>query len=97
MTEKSTNKFLMRVKGNSMIGANIADGDFVLVEKSFNYLHNSIIIAAINDNWTLKQINFSEKDIKLIPANPDYDEIHILPTDKFRIVGKVEKVIRPTK
>lgn len=96
MKENPTNQFLMRVKGNSMIGANIADGDIVLVEKSFNYLHNSIVIAAINDNWTLKTINLSDSDIKLIPANPDYEEIRVQPTDKFRIVGKVQKVIRPT-
>ncbi|HAW09437.1 MAG TPA: hypothetical protein DCW42_09835 [Bacteroidetes bacterium] len=97
MQKNTNNNFLMRVKGNSMIGADIADGDFVLVEKSFDYLHNSIVIAAINDKWTIKKINLGEKDIRLIPANPDYDEIHVLPTDKLRIVGKVQKVIRPLK
>ncbi|HRS01384.1 MAG TPA: S24 family peptidase [Bacteroidota bacterium] len=95
MKEKQTNKFLMRVHGNSMIGADIEDGDYVLVEKSFNNLHNSIVIASINDNWTLKQINLNQNNITLIPANPDYDEIHVLPTDKFRIIGKVQKVIHP--
>lgn len=87
--------FLIRVKGDSMVDANIATGDFLLVDKNYSDLRNAIVVAELNGAWTVKSFSINEKgNIELIPANDRYNPIEITEEDNFRIIGKVVKVIK---
>jgi DNA polymerase V len=86
--------FLIKVKGESMINAGINSGDYLLVDKSLPKENNSIVIAEINGNWTVKRIVFDEIGITLIPENPIYSHLKISKQDNFKIIGTVTKVIK---
>ena len=79
---KNKNIFALEVKGDSMTGDMISDGDIIVVEKieDFNEIQpNHInVITIINENsCTLKRIRFNkDKDeVTLVPSNPSYDPI----------------------
>src|SRR5690606_9480494 len=78
--------YALRVKGDSMIGAGIEDGDIVYFKKATWADYNGQIVAAlINDNeeGTLKRIKWSSDSpkIQLISENPDDDVIEVMPND----------------
>lgn len=65
------NRFVLQVKGLSMVDEGIRSGDLVVIEQSSTARNNQIVVALI-DNYeaTLKRIKFPRKDvIRLIPAN----------------------------
>ena len=72
----SENEFFLRVKGDSMIGARISDGDLALIRPQSQPDHNGQIVAAIIDNEaTLKHYHRNNGTVELRPANPEYDPI----------------------
>ena len=78
--------FALRVKGDSMVGAGIEDGDIVYFKKASWADYNGQIVAAlINDQeeGTLKRIRWSESSpfIRLEPANDKYEVKEVLPTE----------------
>lgn len=88
--------FLLRVRGESMIGAGIHDGDIVVVRYQKEVGPGEIGVAFIDGEATVKRI-FPEKDgsFRLQPENPDMGPIHIRAgEEEFAIAGKVIGVIR---
>lgn len=86
--------YLIRVKGDSMIDADIHSGDIVIVDKSErNPSRDQVAVCEFNGEYTLKR--FVKRGDKgwLIPANPDYPEIEITPDDNFTIWGTVTYII----
>lgn len=78
--------FALRVKGDSMIGAGIEDGDIVYMRQAPWADYNGQIVAAlINDNeeGTLKRIRWSSDSpmIRLIPENNEYQTIEVMPNE----------------
>lgn len=65
------NRYVLQVKGHSMIDEGIRSGDLVVIEQSSMARSNQIVVALIDDHEaTLKRIKFPNKDtIRLIPAN----------------------------
>ncbi|MFH1260266.1 MAG: transcriptional repressor LexA [Elusimicrobiota bacterium] len=95
-TLANSNKvFALRVKGNSMIGAGILDGDYVVVNPQPFLNQGEIGVVMINDEATVKRM-FIEKDaIKLISENETVAPKVIKKSEKdITIVGKVKMVIR---
>ena len=89
--KKHTNYFAVRVKGDSMIGAGIIDGDKVLVEQCETAENGEIVIAMVNDAMTLKRF-FQEKNrVRLQPENEKYRPIY---SQETYILGRVAHVIR---
>ncbi len=89
--------YVLIVSGDSMIDAGIYDGDYVVVDRSLEPQNNDIIIASVNNEFTIKRF-FSDKDfIKLVPENPNYKTILITPDDDFKIWGVVTGVLRKLK
>ncbi len=90
--------FALRVKGESMTGKGILDGDVVIVRKSQKARDRQIVVALLGEDATVKEFR-SPADRRgvsgrplLVPANKDYQPI---PCDEStRIVGIVERVIR---
>lgn len=91
--------FLLKVQGNSMEGAHILDGDYVLVHPQQAASNGDIVVALIEDEATVKRFHRTEKRISLIAENPKYKPIEIEDGEgtTFRLVGKVMGVLRVMK
>jgi len=88
--------FAVRVKGDSMIGAGINDGDIAVVKRNPTPLNGDIVVALIEDEVTLKR--FVRKGGKAIlrPENDAYDDIDLagLGHDRISIIGTVQALVR---
>ena len=87
--------FLLKVKGSSMTGRCIADGDFVLVSQSTTAKDGDIIAARIGDEATVKTLTHRGSTIVLEPANPAERPIEVGPREDFAVLGVVCGVFRP--
>jgi len=86
--------FALKVRGDSMIGAGILSGDYVIVKQSERANPGEIIAALIEDEATVKYYRPRHGTIELEAANPVYEPIVITPDKSFRILGLVRGVIR---
>lgn len=87
-------KFILKVKGNSMIKANINDGDLVVIEQTQAPMNGDIVAVNIEGSATLKTLSLTKTTITLLPENDDYDPIVVTPDEEFYILGKAIGVIR---
>ena len=88
-----TATFYVRVRGKSMLDANIRDGDILVVDRSVEPAHGKIVIAVIDGEFTVKTLYRKDGVIKLIPANPDYPEILLKDQQELNIWGIVSHII----
>ncbi len=79
--------FVLQVKGDSMIGDHIEDGDYIIVRKSAEANPGQIVVALINGEATLKRYHPVNGHVELHPRNPNYPVITIHKTDHFQING----------
>jgi repressor LexA len=87
--------FLLKVQGDSMIGAHICPGDQALVRRQSTAENGDIVVALLNDEATIKRILFRPDGIVLQPENPAMPPIHVKKNEKnFQIVGKVVGILR---
>jgi repressor LexA len=83
--------FVLRVKGESMIGVGIFDGDYVVVRQQPTAANGDIVVAQIDDEATVKRY-FREADrIRLQPENPTMEPIY---SRDVTVLGKVVAVFR---
>lgn len=92
--EKSKGKFFLKVKGDSMEGAMIYEGELVLVEKDSNIKNKDIIVAFLNGEFTLKRFIVEKGKTFLKAENPKYPMIEIKSGDDFQPFGKVIGVLK---
>ena len=87
--------FALRVKGDSMIDASVLDGDIVILRQQESANDGDMVAAWIegDEETTLKYLHREGRNVRLQPANPNYDPI-IRPADKVRINGRVVSVLR---
>ena len=85
--------FALRVRGDSMVGAAILDGDFVIVRKQQTANMGDIVVALIDDEATVKTLANQNGQVVLRPENPKYNPI---PFDRpdCQILGKVCGIFR---
>jgi len=86
--------YLLKVKGDSMVGAGILDGDYVLVRVQSHAENGEIVVALVEDEATVKRFNQRGKTVTLQPENPNHEPIVINKEDNFRVLGNVMGVIR---
>ena len=85
--------YMLQVKGDSMIGAGIDGGDYVLIEQ-MDYIDNQQIGAIYyNGGVTLKRVVKMGETVLLMSENPKYEPIHI-EGDDFKVMGKLIGVIK---
>jgi repressor LexA len=87
--------YFLKVKGDSMIGRAISDGDFVMVNPVAKPKENDIIAARLGEEATVKTLTHQNGATVLTPANPAEKEIVVKPDDDFGILGVVCGVFRP--
>lgn len=88
------NLFALRVKGDSMTGAGILDGDVVVLRKQSTAQDGEIVAALLGEEATLKRLKKSNGGYVLQPENPKYKPI---AGKEFQILGKVVKAVRTYK
>ncbi len=87
--------FLLKVQGESMVGAHILPGDHALVRRQSTAEHGDIVVALVNDEATVKRVLFRPEEIILQPENPAMAPIHVKKGEKsFQILGKVIGLLR---
>ena len=91
----SPEAYFLKVKGDSMVGRGINEGDFVMVNPQTNANDGDVIAARIGDEATVKTLRNRDGGIVLEPANPSEREIAISPTDDFAVLGVVSGIFRP--
>ena len=82
--------FLLRVRGDSMIGAGILPGDLVLVRPQAHAAQGDIVVALLGEDATVKRLSSADGAPVLAPENQAYQPIR----DEFQIVGRVLGTIR---
>jgi DNA polymerase V len=81
--------YIFRVKGDSMIGAGIYEGDALLVDRSIDPKHNNIVIALLNNEFSVKRLYRRGGIVKLVPENNIYPARVIKEEDDFLVWGVV--------
>lgn len=93
VASRSFELFALRVKGDSMIGDHILDGDTIIVESRPTAENGDIVAALIDDEATIKRLDMKSRPPRLLPSNPIYSPIEI-EGERIRILGKVVGLIR---
>ena len=83
--------FVLRVTGESMIGAGILDGDLVVVKRQPTARDGEIVVAQIEDEATVKRLRRADGRIHLMPENDAFEPIVV---DEVLILGVVVGVMR---
>lgn len=83
--------FALRVRGDSMVGAGILNGDLVVVRPQPEARDGEIVVALLEDEATVKRLRLTGGDVKLMPENPAYSPID---GKNARILGLVKAVFR---
>lgn len=85
--------FVIRVKGDSMIGANIPDGCLLVVDKSLKAQSGNIIVALVYNEFTVKRLVENSRHWILHPENPLFKPVIITDEMEFKVWGVVTKII----
>jgi repressor LexA len=86
--------FMLRVRGDSMVGDQIADDDYVVVREQPTAANGDIVAALVpgyEPEATIKRLSVGDGRVRLLPANPAYEPIE---ADDLRILGRVVTVLR---
>ncbi|MBI3003433.1 MAG: repressor LexA, partial [candidate division NC10 bacterium] len=86
--------FLLRVQGDSMIGAHILPGDLALVRRQETAENGDIVVALVDEEATVKRFQRSGETLTLLPENPALTPLTFTPGSRLEILGKVIGVIR---
>jgi DNA polymerase V len=86
--------FFVRVKGHSMTGAGIADGDLLVVDRSLDVASGDIVVAAIDGELTVKRLWQRGGRVRLIAENPAYAPIELKDGQELAVWGVVTSIVR---
>ena len=89
--------FFVRVAGDSMIEAGIHTGDLLIVDRSLEPVNNSVVIAVVNGELTVKRLCLRRGKLCLLPSNGQYPPVPIDEATDFAVWGVVTHVIHAVK
>jgi repressor LexA len=89
--------YLLKVQGDSMREEGIFDGDLIGVYRTRDARSGQIVVARIDEEITVKLLKIGKDRIRLLPRNPDYAPIEVLPDQDFAIEGLYCGLIRPNR
>lgn len=93
LVQKPENTVLINVRGDSMIGAGIHEGDKVIVDRKAHPQTGDVVVAIVDGQYTVKYLDKAKGGgVVLQPANPYYEAI--IPKNELCVFGKVVGVIR---
>lgn len=87
--------YLLQVRGMSMKDEGILDGDWLVVHRTREAKSGQIVVARIGDDVTVKRYRIRGHKVELIPANPDFQTLHLdLTRHRLDIEGVVVGLLR---
>lgn len=86
--------FLFTVKGDSMSGASIEEGDKVIVDRAMTPKHRDIVVAVVDGDYTLKRLFKHRGRVELRAENPAYSPIEFKDGSELLVWGVVVGVVR---
>ena len=89
--------YLLKVQGDSMRDEGIFDGDLIGVHRTRDARSGQIVVARVDDEITVKLLKVGKDRIRLLPRNPDYAPIEVLPDQDFAIEGLYCGLLRPNR
>jgi len=89
--------YLLKVQGDSMIDEGIFNGDLIGVHRTRDARSGQIVVARIDEEITVKLLKIGKDRIRLLPRNPDYAPIEVLPDQDFAIEGLYCGLLRPNR
>lgn len=91
-------RYLLRVVGQSMIEAHIADGDLLVVEEDEDPPDGTVVAVLIGngEEVTVKRLYREDEYIRLRPENGDHEDL-ILPAEDIKVQGRVVYVVHPPR
>lgn len=85
--------YFVRAAGNSMVDAGIQEGDILVVDRSIQPENNSIVIACVDNEFTVKYLRIDDGTVSLVPANRRYKPITFSEGMELKVFGVVTAVI----
>lgn len=85
--------FLLRVTGESMVGAGIFDGDEILVDRSLEPRDGRVVVAVVDGQLTVKRLRLDGDRPRLVPENPAFPTIEIDASVDLAIWGVVTRCL----
>ena len=91
-------RYLLRVVGQSMVGAGIEDGDLLVVEEDEAPSDGAVVVALLGegDEVTVKRLYREGEAVRLRPENGEHEEI-VVAADEVRLQGRVVYVVHPPR
>lgn len=93
LVKHPSSTFFVRVSGDSMKDANIYSNDILVVDRSVSAKNNSIVVAVLNGELTVKRFRKEKDMIFLLPENDSYETIVVNEEHDFSVWGVVTYVI----
>ena len=93
-----TSTYMMRVKGSSMVDANIHEGDILVIDKSLKASDGMPVVCFLDGEFTVKTFKKMGNKACLMPANPAYKPIELTEEMDMRVWGVVVWILhKPVK
>jgi repressor LexA len=91
-------RYLLRAKGDSMVGAWIGDGSLLVVEENEDPPDGTVVVALIGngEEVTVKKLYRDGEAMRLVPENGQHEEI-VVSAEEVRIQGEVVYVVQPPR
>lgn len=93
LIERKQSTYMLEVQGESMIDAGILEGDLVLVERGRTPRRGDIVLALVDNEYTLKYLETENGKPVLVPANRAFKKIYPNP-NKLKIEAVLKAVVR---
>lgn len=98
LIQNPTSTFMMRVKGNSMMDAQINDGDLLVIDKALKPADGYPVVCFLDGEFTVKTFKLIEGKAFLEPANKSYKSIEVTDDMDMRVWGVVVWILhKPVK
>ena len=93
MVRRPEATFFVRVKGDSMEGADIRSGDILVVDRSLEARDGQVVVAILDGGFTVKRLRCRGGRVALEPENRSFPAIHVSPEQDFQVWGVVTYVV----
>lgn len=97
LIKNETATFIVRVASLSMLNAGIDIDDELVVDRSLEAKHNDIVVALVDNDFTVKRLMIDEDERWLKAENPDYEDIHLSDGQELLIWGVVTFILKNTR
>jgi len=97
LVQNKSATFFLRVKGDSMIGAGINDGDIIVVDRSLEPIERAVVVAIVDSELTVKRLLYRNGIAELHAENPKYQPIQFKEGQELTIWGVVTSSVHTVR